>query len=90
VNAVVLAPGVGKGTRSFSAIPYMLQGFAIAAQKVVINYTLYRKPLLTPGEVLLLIQSAWNKVQTEPRYIEREKEVDSYVWFQIRREALDC
>ncbi|RPB19932.1 hypothetical protein L211DRAFT_852802 [Terfezia boudieri ATCC MYA-4762] len=61
VNTAVLAPGIGRGMRAFSAIPDILQPFASTAQKIVTNYTLYRKPLLTPGEVLLLIQHAWSK-----------------------------
>jgi len=83
VSAVVLAPGIGRGTPAFSAIPNALQGFAIAAPKIVINYTLYGYPLLTPVEVLLLVQSLWDRVQTEERHGERVKEVDGYLGYQI-------
>ncbi|RPB18309.1 hypothetical protein L211DRAFT_854246 [Terfezia boudieri ATCC MYA-4762] len=79
VDAAVLAPGVGKGTRAFSAIPSVLQPFASTTKKIVTKYTLYKKPLLTPGEILLLIQHAWSKAQTEPCYVERVKEVDTFV-----------
>ncbi|KAF8415551.1 hypothetical protein BGX38DRAFT_1335304 [Terfezia claveryi] len=58
VDTAVLAPGIGRGTQSFSAIPDILQPFTSTAQKIVTNYTYYRKPLLTPGELLLLIQHA--------------------------------
>ena len=81
VSTVVLAQGIGRRTRAFCAILDALQGFVIAAQKIVINYTLYRKPLLTLGEVLLLVQSACERVQTEPRYAEEVKEVHGYVGY---------
>ncbi|RPB19989.1 hypothetical protein L211DRAFT_852695 [Terfezia boudieri ATCC MYA-4762] len=78
IDVAVLAPAIGKGTRAFSAIPSVLQPFTSTAKKIVTKYTLYKKPLLTPGEILLLIQHAWSKAQTEPRYVERVKEVDTF------------
>ncbi|RPB21815.1 hypothetical protein L211DRAFT_851266 [Terfezia boudieri ATCC MYA-4762] len=58
VNTAMLAPGIGRGTRAFSAIPDILQPFASTTQKIVTNYTLYRKPLLTPGEEFKY-ETAW-------------------------------
>ena len=57
-NAGVLAPGIGKGSRSFSSILDIYQPTALVAQKIIQHYTLYQKPLLTPGEVLLLVESS--------------------------------
>jgi len=49
------------------------------AAKVVAAYTLYQKPLLTPEETLLLIQNVWDKAQYGNRYLEKVREVDTYV-----------
>ena len=46
---------------------------------LVANYTLYQKPLLTPGEALLLAQNTWDRAQSANRYVEKVKEVENYV-----------
>ena len=75
-----LAPGVGKTSRAFIAIPERYHEMTRIAQKVVSEYTLYQKPLLTAGETILLIQSAWDKAQlTGNRQVERIKAVETYV-----------
>jgi len=48
-------------------------------QKIVAGYTLYQKLLLTAGEIILLIQHAWNKVETGNCQDERVRAVESYV-----------
>jgi len=63
-NVAVLTPGVGKISRSFIAIPERYHEMTRIAQKVVADYTLYQKPLLTAGETILQIQYAWDKAQT--------------------------
>jgi hypothetical protein len=78
VSTSVIALGLGKNTRAFSGIPDNYQSMTIVARRVIENYTLYQKPLLTPGETLLLLQSAWDRAQGN-RYIERIKQVDTYV-----------
>jgi sulfur transfer complex TusBCD TusB component (DsrH family) len=70
---------MGRGSRSFAAIPDKYQEMTRIAAKVVAAYTLYQKPLLTPGETLLLIQNAWHRAQLHNRYVEKVKEVDNYV-----------
>ena len=75
----VLAPGVGQGMRAFAGIPEECKAMTSMAQKVIAHYTSHQKPLLTPEEILLLIQHAWGKVQTENRFVEKDKSVDSYV-----------
>ncbi|RPB25705.1 hypothetical protein L211DRAFT_848030 [Terfezia boudieri ATCC MYA-4762] len=75
----VLAPGIGKWTRAFAGIPGIHQGITNVARKIVEQYTLYKKPLLTPGEILLLIQNAWARAQIESRYLERVPAVDCYL-----------
>ncbi|KAF8418912.1 hypothetical protein BGX38DRAFT_1242449, partial [Terfezia claveryi] len=77
-STCVIAPGLGKNTRAFSSIPGHYQHMTSIARTVVENYTLYRKPFLTPGETLLLLQSAWHKAQGN-RYVERIKPVDTYL-----------
>ena len=79
VSRKVLAPGLGRGSRSFAAIPDIYQEMTRIAAKVVAAYTLYQKPLLTPGETLLLIQNAWDRAQYGDRYLEKVREVDNYV-----------
>ena len=79
VGRKVLALGLGRGSRSFAAIPDIYQEMTRIASKVVEAYTLYQKPLLTPGETLLLIQNAWDKAQYGDRYLEKVREVDNYV-----------
>ncbi|KAF8451281.1 hypothetical protein BGX38DRAFT_1142200 [Terfezia claveryi] len=81
-STYVIALGLGKNTRAFSSIPDQYQHMTSIARTVVKNYTMYWKPFLTPGEMLLLLQSAWNKVQGN-RYIERIKQVDTYVILAI-------
>ena len=75
----MLAPGIGNGTRGFAGIPEEYKTMASMAEWVIAHYTLYQKPLLTRGEILLLIQDACRKVQTENRYVEKDRCVDSYV-----------
>ena len=53
--------------------------------KVVEAYTLYQKPLLTLGQILLLIQISWDKAQYGDKYLKKVREVDIYV----RRENSD-
>ncbi|KAF8435250.1 hypothetical protein BGX38DRAFT_1217771 [Terfezia claveryi] len=77
-STYVIAPGLGKNTRAFSSIPGHYQHMTSIARTVVENYTLYRKPFLTPGETLLLLQSTWHKAQGN-RYVERIKPVDTYL-----------
>jgi len=48
------------------------------AQRVVENYTLYQKPLITTGETLLLLQSACDRAQGD-RHVEKIQLVDTYV-----------
>jgi len=69
-NVAVLAPDVGKISRSFVAIPKRYHEMTRIAQKVVVDYTLYQKPLLTARETILLIQDAWDKAQTGNRQVE--------------------
>ena len=57
MSTTVLAPGLGKNSRSFAAIPYIYQPTTRTAGKVIENYRLYQKPLLTSAEVLLLIEN---------------------------------
>jgi len=78
VSVAVLAPGLGKTTRAFSGLPDHYQNITSIALRVVENYTLYRKPLLTPDETLLLLQSACDKAQGD-RYVKKIKQVDTYV-----------
>ena len=52
----LLAPGMGRGTRGFLCIPEECKTMASMALSVIAHYTLYQKPLLTPVEILLLIQ----------------------------------
>ncbi|KAF8437829.1 hypothetical protein BGX38DRAFT_1273858 [Terfezia claveryi] len=75
----VLVLGIGKKTRSFAGIPGIYQGITNTTRKIVEHYTLYKKPLLTLGEILLLIQNAWARAQTECRYLERVSAVDIYL-----------
>ena len=49
------------------------------AEGVVVDYTLFKKALLTPGEVLLLINNAWEKAQLSSRFIEMPGTVNRYV-----------
>jgi len=78
-DVAVLAPGIGKTSRSFVAIPERYYEMTRIAQKVVADYTLYQKLLLTAGETILLIQHAWNKAQTGNCQVERVRAVESYV-----------
>jgi len=78
VSAAVLAPGLGKTTRAFSGLPDHYQNMTSIARRVVENYTLYRKPLLTSAETLRLLQSAWDRTQGD-RYVEKIKQVDTYL-----------
>ncbi|KAF8430919.1 hypothetical protein BGX38DRAFT_1146771 [Terfezia claveryi] len=57
----VLAPDIGKKTRSFASILGIHQGITNTIRKIVEYYTLYKKPLLTPGEIQLLTQNVWLK-----------------------------
>ena len=57
MSTTVLAPGLGKNSRSFAAIPYIYQPTTRTAGKVIENYRLYQKPLLTSAEGLLLIEN---------------------------------
>ena len=75
----VLASGVGTGIRGFAGIPEECKTMASMAQRVIAHYTLSQKPLLTPVEILLLIQDAWREVQSGNRFVEKDKTVDSYV-----------
>ena len=76
----MLAPGIGRGSRSFSSIPIEYQSTVLLGAKIIENYTLYQKPLLTPGEILLLVRNTWEAAQTEQnRYVEKIKVVDIYV-----------
>jgi len=68
-NVAVLAPGVRKISRSFVAIPERYHEMTRIAQKVVADYTLYQKPLLTAADTIL-IQHAWDKVQTGNHQVE--------------------
>ena len=61
VSRKVLALRLGRGSRSVAAIPDIYQEMTKIAVKVVAAYTLYQKPLFTPGETLLLIQNSWDK-----------------------------
>ena len=79
VSTAVLAPGLGKISRAFAAIPYMHQPTTRTAGKVIGNYTLHQKPLLIPGEVLLLIENACSSAQTGNCQMETMRKVDSYV-----------
>jgi len=77
----VLAPGLGQDTRAFTGIPDRHQGSAAIAWKIVEDYTLYHKPLLTPGEMLLLVQDAWHRAQKQSKqHLHKVKEVDRYVY----------
>ncbi|RPB19387.1 hypothetical protein L211DRAFT_853202 [Terfezia boudieri ATCC MYA-4762] len=42
----ILAPGIGKWTRAFASIPGIHQGITNVTQKIIEQYTLYKKPLL--------------------------------------------
>lgn len=61
LSAAVIAPGIIKSTRLFSLIPDKYQVLAIEARTIVERYALYQKPLLTPGEVLQLLERAQDK-----------------------------
>ena len=78
-DVAVLAPGVRKTCRSFMAIPKWYHEMTRIAQKVVADYTLYQKWLLTAGETILLIQHAWDKAQTGNHQIEQVRAVENYV-----------
>ena len=58
MSTAVLAPGLGNHSRAYAVIPCMYQSTTRTAGKMTQNYTLYQKPLLTPGEVLLLLENA--------------------------------
>ena len=73
-----LGPELGR-TRSFIAIEAKYQPMAKIAEVVVVDYTLFKKALLTPGEVLLLINNAWEKAQLSSRCIEMPGTVNRYV-----------
>ena len=60
-----LAPDLKISDKSFEAIPKNLQSLAKEAGKIVTNYTLFKNPLLTPGEMCLLNGSAWDDVQCD-------------------------
>ena len=64
-----LAPELGR-TRSFNAIEAKYQSMTKIAEAVVVDYTLFKKSLLTPGKVLLLINNAWEKAQSGSRFVE--------------------
>ena len=49
------------------------------AQSVIVHYTSYHKPRLTPVEILLRIQDACRKVQSGHRFVEKDKTVYSYM-----------
>ena len=55
------------------------QSMAKIAEGVVVGYTLFKKSLLTPGEVLLLINNAWEKAQSRSQLIEMPDTVSRYV-----------
>ena len=61
VRRKVLGPGLGRGSWSFAAILDIYQEMTRIRAKVVAAYTLNQKPLLIPGETLLLIQNAWDR-----------------------------
>ena len=75
----VLALGIGRGPRGFAVTPEQCKTMASMAQRVIAYYTLYQKPLLTPVEILLLIQDAWRKVQSGNRFVKKDNTVDSHV-----------
>ena len=76
----MLAPGIGWGSRSFSSIPIEYKSTVLLGAKIIANYTLYQKVLLTPGEILLLLRNTWEAAQTEQnRHVEKIKVVDIYV-----------
>jgi hypothetical protein len=74
-----MVPEIGQHTRSFISIPDIYQPFTKVAEKVVANYTLFKKPLLTPGELHQLVREAWDMAQSESRYLERTNVVERYV-----------
>ena len=67
---------IGQNTRSFISIPKIYHPFTKVAEKVGANYTLFKKPLLTPGELHQLVREAWDLAQTANRYLERTSMVE--------------
>ena len=65
IPASVLSPGIGKKTRSIGGIEDKYKGLVIAAKKTIENYTSYQKPLLTPSELLQMVQRAWDRANKE-------------------------
>ena len=70
---------VSSATPAFSEIPDMYQQMAYRACGIVENYILFKKSLLIPGEVHMLIEKAWNRSQKGNRQLERIQEVDIHV-----------
>ena len=75
----VLAPGDGRGTRGFAGIPEECKAMVCIAQRLIEHHIVYQKALLTPEEILLLLQDACRKVQSGNQFLEKDKTIDSYV-----------
>ena len=65
IAASVLSLSIRKKTRSLGGIEDKYKGLAIAAKNIVENYTWYQKPLLTPTEVLQIVQQACDRANKE-------------------------
>ena len=73
------APGLVKYTRLFSGIPAMYQSTKKIAEKIKIDYNPYKKPLLTSGELLLLITCTWDKAHHQLYQITIIVKVEYYI-----------
>jgi hypothetical protein len=69
----------GRKSRSLSSLPYECQKAARLSNPLVVDYTLFKKPLLSAGEIELLVRDVWHKTQMEPRQVEKPREFDNYV-----------
>ena len=91
VSAGVLAPGLGKKSRSITVIPSKFQPITAEAKKLIENYTYYQKPLLTPGELVQLVERSWdraNRNNSSGRYLLINSDLRSYVC--INNSAFEC
>ena len=53
-----LTPGLGRDSRAFDRLPYELQSTTTEAARIIEEYTLYKMPLVSAGQVLLLVDGA--------------------------------
>lgn len=85
VTGELLEPKLGSKRRVFLRIPYKYQGITLRVRKIMPNITLFRRALLSPAEVNILISKSWHHSYTGDAQLEEAgvpNKAFSYVYLQ--------